>query len=214
MHCVENTPTTRVLYLKDKCLGKPNISQIILRVWFLTLVLHCHLFLHPYLLQKYYPNLNYYFKYLIFVWNQVFWYEHDLSILCRSFHRSKAQKDFWKIGFCSLSFKSIDYFQSKSVIIIIFFICSKKYNCLLPSSSTVQEVSLQKSMDWDHRSLGASSSLMLQWYYLLHMFPHNSSIWKPAFTHHEILMLVLSTVGIIHLSALLGTLNLSQWLGP
>lgn len=66
-----------------------------------------------------------------------------------------------------MSSKFIDYFQSKSVTIIIFFICSKKCNCPLPSSSKVQEVLLQKSTDWNHRSVGASSSLMLQWYSLL-----------------------------------------------
>lgn len=73
--------------------------------------------------------------------------------------------------------------------------------------------SCYKSMDWSHRSLGASSSLMLQ-YYVLHMFPQNCSIWKPAFTHHEILMLVLNTVSIIHLSALPSSFILLQWLLP
>lgn len=101
----KNTPTTSVFYFKDKWLGKTNIftiNQIVLRIWFLTLVLHCHLRLHPHLLQKLqYQQFEVFIKYWISVWNQVFWYEYDLSIICNSFHRSKAQKDFGKPGFCS-----------------------------------------------------------------------------------------------------------------
>lgn len=205
VHCVENTPTTRVFYLKEKCLGKPNISQIILRVWFLTLVLHCHLFLHPYLLPKWY---NHSLK--ISVWNQVFWYEHDLSIPCRCFHRSKAQKYFWRMGFCSkchlspliifrVNLLQLSSFSSVLRIVVVLFPLP-----LLYKKSCFKRAWTGITGSW-WLCPGCCNDIISSTCFL---------IIAPFESQHDILMLVLNTASIIHLSALLGTSSLSQWLWP